>query len=252
MLKLPFDVFVIHVSSGYEEREKHINDHLPNRGIMDFDYMLEGDIKDLSDEIQCAMFADDKLSLAEKSCFYKHYLVYKKMVDESIAKVLVLEDDVYLCRNFLPKIKKIIKELNGKCNFLVNIEAANLSVPFFHRKFGQFLYLANTTKMAGGYLIDLAAAKKIIKYLDVNKADLPIDVFQSEKRDEIKLNIYWSQPYLVEQGSKNGRFSSSVNDEKKGYKQKIHYYLKKWRKEYLFSHVNKRVTGVFKDVKYHQ
>ncbi len=69
--------FVIHVSKGYEERRQYIDKHLPERGITDYEYMLAGDIDDLSDDVRNGFF-DDSLRLPEKSCFYKHYLVMKK------------------------------------------------------------------------------------------------------------------------------------------------------------------------------
>ena len=49
-------VFVIHVSEGYEERRQHIDKHLPERGIVHFEYMLRGDIKDLTPEVKTKYF----------------------------------------------------------------------------------------------------------------------------------------------------------------------------------------------------
>ena len=36
----------------YEERRKHIDTHLPSRGINEYEYMLRGDIDDLSDAVR--------------------------------------------------------------------------------------------------------------------------------------------------------------------------------------------------------
>lgn len=245
-------VFVIHVSEGYEDRRKHIDSHLPESGITKFEYMLDGDIKDLKNEITGKLFKGSSLTPAEQSCFYKHYLVYKKIVEEKIPQCLVLEDDAYLTRGFCKKLTQVNDELRTKENYLVNIEGAYLSVPFKFRKKGQYTYLSNYTKMTGGYIIDFVAAKKIYEYLNQNPADLPIDTYQSDMRDEIEFNIYWSQPSLVEQGSKNGTFASCINGEGDSLSDKIKYLVKNYHKKYIFSHINKRVSRVFEDVAFYK
>ncbi|UUM30486.1 glycosyltransferase family 25 protein [Vibrio japonicus] len=249
----PIDrVFVIHVSEGYEERKKHIDSHLPKSGITKFEYMLDGDIKDLTDEVTDKLFKGASLSLAEKSCFYKHYLVYKKIVEDKIPQCLVLEDDAYLAKGFCEKITQVCDELSEKSNYLVNIESAYLSVPFKYREKGRYTYRANYTKMTGGYVIDFLSAKKIYEYLNENPSQLPIDTYQSEMRDKIGFNIYWSHPSLVEQGSKNGTFASGINGEGDAIIDKLKYLVKNYHKKYIFSHFNKRVLRVFEDVPFYK
>lgn len=245
-------VFVIHVSEGYDERREHIDKHLPESGLGRFEYMLDGDIKDLTEDVLGSLFRDSPQSPAEKSCFYKHYLTYKAIVEREVPFALVLEDDACLTSDFANKIDSVIQELNGKTNYLVNIESAYLSVPFKYRKRNQHTYLANHTKMTGGYIIDYVAAKKLYDYLNQNPVHLPIDIYQSEMRDVIGFNIYWSQPALVQQGSKNGTFASAINAEGTGLMDKIRYLIKNYHKKYIWSHVNKRVLRVFENVISHK
>ncbi len=56
MVKVIDNTFVIHVSEGYEERRQHIDKHLPERGINNFTYRLDGDITDFSEDILDAHF----------------------------------------------------------------------------------------------------------------------------------------------------------------------------------------------------
>ncbi|WP_367987866.1 glycosyltransferase family 25 protein [Vibrio sp. NTOU-M3] len=245
-------VFVIHVSEGYDDRRKHIDKHLPESGLTNFEYMLDGDIKDLTEDVLGTLFKGSDQSPAEQSCFYKHYLVYKAIVEQEIPYALILEDDAYLVKDFNLKMANIVNELADKSNYLVNIENAYLSVPFKYRKPNQYTYLANYTKMTGGYIIDYTAAKKIYNYLNLNPIHLPIDVYQSEMRDKIGFNIYWSHPSLVQQGSKNGTFASTINVEGDRFIDKVKYWFKCYHKQYVWSHVNKRVLRVFENVKHHK
>ncbi|PMK05051.1 glycosyltransferase family 25 protein [Vibrio sp. 10N.261.55.A7] len=245
-------VFVIHVSEGYEDRRNHIDKHLPESGLDSFEYVLDGDIKDLTRDVLDSLFLGSPQTPAEKSCFYKHYLTYKAIVEREIPFALVLEDDAYLTKNFSSKLEKVIDELKDKSNYLINIESAYLSVPFKFRKCDQYIYLANYTKMTGGYIIDYKAAKKLYDYLNSYPIHLPIDVYQSEMRDVIEFNIYWSQPDLVQQGSKNGTFASAINAEGTGVVDKFRYMIKNYHKKYIWSHVNKRVLRVFENVKLHK
>lgn len=122
-------VFVIHVSEGYEERRHHIDKHLPERGIANFEYMLRGDIKDLTPEVKAKYFTgNDKLP--ELSCAYKHILVYEEMVKRGIERALVLEDDAFLANDTLAQLQRVDEEMRDEVNFIVNIEHSNRSVPF--------------------------------------------------------------------------------------------------------------------------
>jgi glycosyl transferase family 25 len=242
-------VFVIHVSEGYDERREHIDKHLPESGLERFEYMLDGDIKDLTEDVLATLFKGSDQTPPEQSCFYKHYLTYKAIVEREIPFALVLEDDAYLTSDFSKKLDSVLQELNGKSNYLVNIESAYLSVPFKYRRCNQHIYLANHTKMTGGYIIDYVAAKKLYDYLNQYPVHLPIDIYQSEMRDVIGFNIYWSQPALVQQGSKNGTFASAINAEGTGIMDKIRYLIKNYHKKYIWSHVNKRVLRVFENVR---
>ncbi|WP_047049090.1 glycosyltransferase family 25 protein [Vibrio mexicanus] len=241
-------VFVIHVSEGYEDRKAHIDTHLPHRGIDKFEYILDGDIKALSPEVLATIFKDSKTSPAENSCFYKHYLACKQVVERELQYALIFEDDVLLNEGFCNSVLEILDELKAESNYLVNIEDAYLAVPYRFRNKGQKVYLANYTKMCGAYIIDNVAAHRLVDFIEQNGTTLPIDTYQSEYRNDMKINIYWAEPSLVHQGSKSGRFESSVNVEKEGLLQSIKYRLKCFHKKYIWSHTNKRVIRVFEHV----
>ncbi len=80
------NVFVLHVKHGYEDREEFMERELSRFGI-DFEYILDGDIPDITNEIFNKYF--DKAYFqrinAEVSCALKHILAYEKIVSEGYA-----------------------------------------------------------------------------------------------------------------------------------------------------------------------
>ncbi|MGC9402597.1 glycosyltransferase family 25 protein [Vibrio genomosp. F10 str. 9ZC157] len=242
--------FVIHVSKGYEERRKHIDKHLPERGITDYEYMLRGDIDDLSDEIRNEFF-DDSLRLPEKSCFYKHYLVMKKVIEEQIPQVLVLEDDALLVKGFDSQLKRILKEMEGKTNYLVNIEDAASSVPYSYREKDQLTYSCKTNKLTGGLVYDISFAKKLVSYIESSPVCAPIDGFIGNENDRLGYSIHWCQPPLVSQGSKNGMFASELNGAKSGLYIRLRSAIKDFYRRDIRSHLSKKHKALFQNINKH-
>ncbi|UTM60479.1 glycosyltransferase family 25 protein (plasmid) [Photobacterium sp. CCB-ST2H9] len=208
------NVFIIHVSKGYEDRRAHIDQHLPERGITNFEYMLEGDISDLTPEVKEKYFQHNEC-LPALSCAYKHILVYEKMVAEGIERALVLEDDAYLTEDAFEKLSAVEAEMSSERNFILNIEHSNRSVPVRIKNPGQLCYLASHTKRTGGYVIQLEAAKRIVDFFEHYQTSMPIDAFQTKMRDILGYNIFWMDPPVVHQGSKNGMFDSELSQRKK-------------------------------------
>ncbi|MBC3621499.1 glycosyltransferase family 25 protein [Vibrio metschnikovii] len=238
--------FIIHVSQGYEVRRQHIDNHLPQRGITDYEYMLQGDIADLTPSIRNHFFSD-KLSLGQMSCFYKHYLVMKEALARKIEPVLVLEDDVILISNFVQEMAAIEQELTSMSNYYINIEEASNSVPFAVRKAGQRFYPCKVNKLCGGYIFDLAFAEKFVNYVESQQNDVPIDGMIGNLVDRLEFNLYWSHPPLVKQGSKNGMFASELSGRHAGFYPAVRNWFKDMYRIYIRSHLSKKQRDLFKN-----
>ena len=239
--------FVIHVSKGYEERRKHIDKHLPEVGITDYEYMLAGDIDDLSDDVRNGFF-DDSLRLPEKSCFYKHYLVMKKVVEEQIPQVLVLEDDAFLNSDFIEQLEAFQSELSGEEKYLVNIEEASSLVPTSVRVPNQHLYLCKTNKLTGGLLYDLSFARAMVEHMENNITDAPIDGYIGNERTTLEYNIFWTHPPLVRQGSKTGAFDSELSGRTSGLYATVRSWFKEGYRTHVRSHVRSKHKALFKNI----
>ncbi|MEF1284782.1 glycosyltransferase family 25 protein [Vibrio sp. M250220] len=241
--------FIIHVSKGYEERRKHIDTHLPSRGINEYEYMLRGDIDDLSTDV-INVFFGNALTLPEKSCFYKHYLVMKKVVEECIPQVLVLEDDAFLRKDFCEQVELIQHEIafNNEKNYLINIEEASSLVPFSIRNRNQKLYLSDINKLTGGLIYDYEFAKNVIEHMSSTTQNLPIDTTLGQLRSELRYNLFWVHPPLVCQGSKNGQFDSELSGRTSGLKTRIRGFFKDYYKMHILSNLRLSHLKHFKNI----
>ncbi|ANP75006.1 hypothetical protein A134_00615 [Vibrio crassostreae 9CS106] len=236
--------YVIHPTKGHEEREAHLKLHLPSVGLTDYEIIEEGDADQLSKDI-IEEFFGPALSRGGMSCNYKHYLAYKRVVDRQQDYALILENDVFVVDDVLNKIDKIISEVKVRRNLLVNIEEASELVPIWYRKKGKITYLANKNKMAAGYIIDLEFAKNMVDYLESHQVNKNFDALISEVSAELSIRLYWSQPPLVTQGSKDGTFASEISDEQSGTVVKYKTRIRNFYKTHILSHLQPKRLRVF-------
>lgn len=214
-MPLPHPVFVAHVKQGYEDRAAHLEAHLSERGIP-FSYMLDGDICDITPE-RMARYFDlgwQAKPTAEVSCALKHLLIYEEMIRRQLPGALILEDDIYLDKRFIPIYLKSLEELESEppnTPALISYEDTRLKfVPRSQRKVGRIIYPGTTYRMTGAYHINLAGAKTILDYAYSVGVDRPIDRLHDHLRASGMLAYWWSQPTIATQGSHAGGFSSSI------------------------------------------
>lgn len=203
--------YIIHVSSAYE-REKHMQRQLEGKQL-DVQYINHGDIKDLNSDIFDAYFSEHMARPdSGTSCAFKHILAYIEIANGDDDVAMVLEDDIYFYPNhellfdFVKEIKN--RKLN---NFLISLEDSNSRyVERSRRKKDTYIYDATCGRLAGGYLIDKEAAKNILKYIEQNKVDMPIDWFHNQCVENDVMKIYWVHPTIAVQGSLNGTINSMI------------------------------------------
>lgn len=241
------NIFIIHVSEGYEERREHIDRHLPEKGFHQYEYMLDGDIKDLTPEVLKKYFSNSH-NLAEKSCAYKHIRVYEEMVARNIETALVFEDDAFLTSHALEQLKKVEKEMASERNYIVNIEQSNRSVPLYYKQKGKLCYIASHTKRTGGYIIHLDVAKKFVQFFESNTTAMPSDAFQTNMRKELQYNTFWMDPPIVQQGSKDGTFESELSKRKKSRYTAFSSVFRDFYQRYILTNLSKKRYRSFQNV----
>jgi len=228
--------FVIHVSDAFE-REKHIKNELKNRNL-DIEFILKGDIKDLSEKILTHYFQGNMKEIrGAVSCAYKHILACEKVVNQKDDVVLILEDDIYCYSNFNNMLSKIQSEIKNRnlSNFIISIEDSTLRyIPRSKRKKGQYLYRENRTRTNVGFLIDKLAAQQILDAIKNVKVNRPIDLYYDKLVEKEKINMYWSQPAMMCQGSIDGSIKTLIGEKRLGFIRNTSYRLQKQYKRLLY------------------
>lgn len=210
--------FVMHVKNGYEKRAGHIEKMLGRLGIP-FEYILDGDIPDITDDIINSYFTGTEMTdaTAPVSCALKHLLACERMLDAGLPDALMLEDDIMLHGNFVSVFNKSVEQARAYAAatpgpVMVSYEDTRLRfVPRSRRKKGIVIYKGDRDRMTGAYYINAAAARLIVDYARNHKIDRPIDLFHCDLLRRGLLTYFWCQPTIATQGSHTGAFASAIN-----------------------------------------
>lgn len=153
-----------------------------------------------------------QLRFAERSIMAKHIAAYRLIADGEADYALILEDDAIIVKYFMPILKSRVEILLDSCtswDFLFIGSGCNLRVPPEHLAFGQYWYKMGhpATKCADSYIITKKAAQACLEELPYS---LPIDWELNYILEKRSMSVYWLEPPLVEQGSQNGTYKSSI------------------------------------------
>lgn len=199
---------VCHVKQGYEDREEHIRREFAARGVP-VHFYLDHDIPD----IDPARLDAAPMRPGEYSIALKHIGVWRDFLRSGKPYCLVFEDDVFLASDFVQKLAACLGELgdpdrlaavylgNG-CNYYI---AASDLEP------GRHLYPATTSRCADSYLITRPVAEARLEWLSRNDMTRGIDHQINIIDAEAGVEVLWFERPIVEQGSQNGAFKSSLN-----------------------------------------
>lgn len=233
-------VYVIHVRSAVD-REALMRKQLDSAQIP-FTFITEGDIADITPAIMERHFTGPRMSgppAAVHSCAYKHLLAYRKLVESGESWALILEDDVYLAKNFTEKLSAILAEIpttHQPEKALINLEGSMLKlVPIRDRKPDQHLYPMERGRAAGAYLLSAELAREILLDVERAKCPKPIDLYHNLLVERIGLAHYWSHPALAEQGSHNGKIASLIDQKPSGFWRQFTWQLQRLYKTYIRS-----------------
>jgi glycosyl transferase, family 25 len=230
-------IFIVHALKGYEYHEQRIITLFAKHDLS-YELVTDGDPTLFTESLLKKYFVDDiqtKLSKGVLSCTLNHIFAYERIVERQIEFAIVFENDPFFLGDFGAKLQKLAPELAAlPQGFIVSLENTTLTFPAYNKtKKGQYLYPADAGRMAGAYLIDLAAAKAILQDLETTKCHTVIDWWHNSLIDRGIVNMYWAHPPLVEQGSHNGQMSSVISSESKNVFRRVNWMLQKYYKTYI-------------------
>lgn len=207
-------IMVLHVKHGYDERRRHVEAMMRAHGLH-FEYVLEGDMSDLTPEVVSRYFAGDMARVQPAtSCAAKHLAAYRRIVERHLEGALILEDDMLLHRDFDRVMGECLAEVRRRHldGALCSLEDSLLKfVPRSQRRRGVHLYPARRDRLGGAYYCTHGAAVTILAQAERRKCDRPIDLFHSLLLSQGLIGYYWCHPCIASQGTACGRYCSSID-----------------------------------------
>jgi glycosyl transferase family 25 len=204
---------------------------------IDFEFMLQGDIKDLNQTYYNLYFDIPFVKESRPaiiSCALKHILIYEKIIADGVKNALILEDDVFLSENFEQVFNQSIQEayqLENVENVLINYENSTLQFAAHQDKNGKVLFPSKKSRCAAAYFVTSELCVNMLDYIKTHKCNLPIDWYHNELASKINLQHYWCHPTIVEQGSHNGKVKSLIDDKKTGWLRQLSWKMQKLYKQ---------------------
>ncbi len=226
-------IFVIHATK-FIERRKLIEKQMSSLGVI-FEFVLDFDISDISPEIHQQFFQNSELLPSQQSCALKHWQAMTLIVKRQLSRALVLEDDVILASNFLEVLNRMMREelsiITPHVTFLGC--GGHYYIPHEEIVADRLLYPRNQGKFADSYIVSLDAAKRRIDWIAEHGITRPIDhLFEQIDREQHNA-MFWLEPPIVEQGSHNGTFGSTLEKSYPLWFQSLQFRWKKfWRRRH--------------------
>ncbi|MDB5279989.1 MAG: glycosyl transferase family 25 [Ferruginibacter sp.] len=230
-------IYIVHAKKGYEFHEDRINKLFAKNGLS-FEYVTDGDPSCFYQALLDKYFSADikqVLSVGVLSCTLNHILSYERMVKCNNRFALVFENDPFFLGDFVQQIKKIAAEAASlPAGFIISLENTTLQFPAVKKlRKGQLLYPAIKGRCAGAYLLDLQAAKNMLKDLETHKCKQVIDWWHNTLIDTGVIKMYWADPPITEQGSHNGLLSAGISTKTKSTQRRIAWLAQKYYKSYV-------------------
>ena len=227
-------IYLINVRS-FTDRLAHANAELARFGLI-AEPVHEWDATDLTAEIENRFFNSVELSSGQKSCSLKHVIALQRIVARGEQHALVLEDDVVLADGFAEGVADALAEAarHPRPQVIFIGCGGNFYTPRSLRKPGQRLYPANRGRFADSYIIGHDAARLRLDWIARNRISIPIDN-QFEVIDRATgITMLWLEDPVVEQGSKLGLFTTTLEPAKPNWLQRVLFKLEKFRRKHVY------------------
>jgi glycosyl transferase family 25 len=228
-------IYVINVRA-FEERRAHVSAELARFGL-EAEFVHDWDAVDLTPAAEAHWFdRTAALNANQKSCALKHVTALERIVARGEAAALVLEDDVVLAPGFDAGVRAALAEAprHAAPQVLFIGCGGNFYTPRSERRPGQHLYPASRGRFGDSYVIGAEAARRRLDWIARNRIRLPIDN-QFEVIDKaLGVTMLWLEDPVVEQGSKNGLFQTSLEAAPPRPVQRLKFGWEKLRRKFLY------------------
>lgn len=228
-------VYVLNVKK-FTDRRIFMEKQLSKAGLQ-AEFIFDWDADELSDEVTERYFAQNNtLSAAQKSCALKHITALEKIAKSNSLFNLILEDDAVFAKDFDIGLQHALMQseqfLSNKVIYIGS--GGNFFTPKSRRKPGQYLYLGTRGRFADSYIIDSVTAQKRLDWIMAHKVSHPIDNQFEQIDKQLDIKIVWLEDPIVEQGSKNGLFDSTLEPAPPTWLQSLLFNFEKLKRKYIY------------------
>ncbi len=228
-------IYILNVKK-FTERRKFMEEQLVKVGLK-AEFIFDWDVDELTDQISELYFAkDNNLSAAQKSCALKHITALEKVSRSNSEFVLILEDDAVFAKEFSLGLQRVLTQSEQFSDLKVTYigSGGNFFIPKSQRKPGQYLYLGSRGRFADSYIINSVTAQKRLDWILEHKVSNPIDNQFEQIDRQLGIEMVWLEDPVIEQGSKNGLFDSTLEPAPPSWMQNLLFNFEKLKRKYIY------------------
>jgi glycosyl transferase family 25 len=201
-------VYVLSVRS-FADRIAHIAAEM-GRHRIGFEFIFDFDANAIPAATIAAAFAPSDMTPAHQSLVLKHIETWRRCAARNLRRVLVFEDDAVLARGFAEGLSAALTAADRlEPGWLIYLGRGN------NRHVGR---ASRDVLLPGGDLpatdalvFDAEAVRRRLRFIASHRITRPADWLMRETDAAAGVRHHWLREPLVEQGSMNGMFSSSLD-----------------------------------------
>jgi glycosyl transferase family 25 len=207
-------VFVISVRT-FTDRIEHMRAEMARFGIA-FEWVFDFDPDSIDPELIERTFAPSDLNLGHQSLVLKHAATWRACVQRNLKRVLVFEDDVVLAPHFPEALERAMREADAlEPGWLVYLGCGDNRYVEGAQRSPTMLVPGGPLSAADAIVFDRLAAQRRLQWMAGHRVTRPADWLMREVDGECGTPHFWLNDPVVEQGSMNGRFASSLDDKRR-------------------------------------
>jgi glycosyl transferase family 25 len=207
-------VFVVSVRA-FTDRIEHMRAQMAGAGI-GFEWVFDFDPDTIDPELLERTFAPSDLRISHQSLVLKHAATWRACVERNLRRVLVFEDDVVLARNFSQVFDRVMREADRLApGYLIYLGCGDNRYMEEAAHAATALVPGGPLSAADAIVFDREAAGRRLAWMSNHRITRPADWLMREVDQEFGTPHFWLSEPVVEQGSMNGRFASSLDDKRR-------------------------------------
>ena len=222
-------VFVVSVRA-FTDRIEHMRAEMARFGIR-FEWVFDFDPDSIDPALLERTFAPSDLKTSHQSLVLKHAATWRACVGRDLRRVLVFEDDVVLARDFPHVFDRAMQEADRLApGYLVYLGCGDNRYVEEAARAATMLVPGGPLSAADAIVFDRQAARRRLEWMSCHRVTRPADWLMREVDQQCGTPHFWLSEPVVEQGSMNGRFASSL-DEKRRRRGRLYAWLRyRWSK----------------------